>query len=98
MGIPVSGGRASSKAARSGRAAVQASGALSPRARMGRATVAAAVAGILYSSAMAAYAADDTPAAAAPTIPGQSTDSLQEVVVTANANQGVKKLDASYNI
>jgi hypothetical protein len=52
-------------------------------------SVAAAVAGILY-CAGSAYAADEQ--AAAPT-----TSSLDEIVVTASA-QGVKKLDASYNI
>jgi outer membrane receptor protein involved in Fe transport len=52
-------------------------------------SVAAAVAGILY-CAGSAYAADEQ--AAAPT-----TSALDEIVVTASA-QGVKKLDASYNI
>jgi outer membrane receptor protein involved in Fe transport len=59
-------------------------------------SVAAAVAGILYASAAGlAYAADQAaaPASAAPA----SGETLQEVVVTASA-QGVKKLDASYNI
>jgi outer membrane receptor protein involved in Fe transport len=52
-------------------------------------TLAAAVAGILY-CAGGAYAADEpAPAAAA--------SGLDEIVVTASA-QGVKKLDASYNI
>ena len=55
-------------------------------------TVAAAVAGILYGSSGVAYAQDTAPATAAP------EDNLQEVVVTANAANGVKKLDASYNI
>jgi len=41
-----------------------------------------------------AYAQEQTPAA--PVAP--AADSLQEVVVTANAQQGLKKLDASYNI
>jgi outer membrane receptor protein involved in Fe transport len=50
-------------------------------------SVAAAVAGILY-CAGSAYAADET----APAATG-----LDEIVVTASA-QGVKKLDASYNI
>ena len=31
-------------------------------------------------------------------MPGPSVDSLQEIVVTANAANGVKELDASYNI
>jgi outer membrane receptor protein involved in Fe transport len=52
--------------------------------------VAAAVAGILYGSGGAAYGQE-----AAKT--GSGAESLQEVVVTATA-QGVKKLDASYNI
>ena len=53
-------------------------------------TVAAAVAGILY-CAGGAYAADETPAAS------DEGNALNEIVVTASA-QGVKKLDASYNI
>jgi TonB dependent receptor/TonB-dependent Receptor Plug Domain len=54
--------------------------------------LAAAVAGVLY-CAGGAYAADEqTPAAASTT-----SNTLEEVVVTASA-QGVKKLDASYNI
>jgi outer membrane receptor protein involved in Fe transport len=58
-------------------------------------TVAAAVAGILYGVSGTAYAQDAAPA----TNGGGTTDeNLQEVVVTANAAQGVKKLDASYNI
>jgi len=52
-------------------------------------SVAAAVAGILY-CAGSAYAADEQAAATAPS-------SLDEIVVTASA-QGVRKLDASYNI
>jgi outer membrane receptor protein involved in Fe transport len=65
--------------------------------------VAAAVAGILSASfAGLAQAADAAPAdqgAAAPAANAASAggESLQEVVVTASA-QGVKKLDASYNI
>jgi outer membrane receptor protein involved in Fe transport len=54
-------------------------------------SLAAAVAGILY-CASGAYAADDQTTAAITT-----GDSLQEIVVTASA-QGVRKLDASYNI
>ncbi|HUX73267.1 MAG TPA: hypothetical protein VMV25_05165, partial [Steroidobacteraceae bacterium] len=53
-------------------------------------TVAAAVAGILYCAGGTAYAADQPDTAA-------GGNSLQEIVVTASA-QGVKKLDASYNI
>jgi outer membrane cobalamin receptor len=58
-------------------------------------TVAAAVAGILYGSSGAAWAqqAQEAAPASAPT-----NANLQEVVVTANAEQGVKKLDASYNV
>jgi outer membrane receptor protein involved in Fe transport len=52
--------------------------------------VAVAVAGILY-CAGGAYAADETPAAS------DESNALNEIVVTASA-QGVKKLDASYNI
>src|SRR6202790_3673973 len=62
-----------------------------PRARAAALnTVAAAVAGILY-CAGGAYAADETPAAS------DESNALNEIVVTASA-QGVKKLDASYNI
>ncbi len=52
-------------------------------------SVAAAVAGILY-CAGSAYAADEQVAAT-------TTSALDEIVVTASA-QGVRKLDASYNI
>jgi outer membrane receptor protein involved in Fe transport len=55
-------------------------------------SVAAAVAGILYCSG--AYAADETSTEAAKS----DTATLDEVVVTANASVGLKKLDASYNI
>ncbi len=54
-------------------------------------TLAVAVAGILCCAGTARAADDQTTAAAAP------SDQLQEVVVTASA-QGVKKLDASFNI
>ena len=57
----------------------------------GPGTLAAAVAGILY-CASGAYAADQE---AAPASTGGN--SLDEIVVTASA-QGVRKLDASYNI
>ena len=68
-----------------------------PWLRIGAAnTIAAAVAGILYASMAApAYAADQEQAPA--TGSASAGESLQEVVVTASA-QGVKKLDASYNI
>jgi outer membrane receptor protein involved in Fe transport len=56
-------------------------------------TVAAAVAGILYGGGGTALAQEAAPAAASAVAP----ESLQEVVVTASA-QGVKKLDASFNI
>ena len=54
-------------------------------------TLAVAVAGILCCAGTARAADEQTTAAAAP------NDSLQEIVVTASA-QGVRKLDASYNI
>ncbi len=54
-------------------------------------TLAVAVAGILCCAGTARAADEQTTAAAAP------SDSLQEIVVTASA-QGVRKLDASYNI
>jgi len=54
-------------------------------------TLAVAVAGILCCAGRAHAADDQTTAAAAP------NDTLQEVVVTASA-QGVRKLDASFNI
>jgi outer membrane receptor protein involved in Fe transport len=56
-------------------------------------TVAAAVVGILY-CASPNYAQAQAAAAAAP---ASETSALDEIVVTASA-QGVKKLDASYNI
>jgi len=66
-------------------------------------TIAATVAGILYGASGAAWAqqtqaqgqaaAQEAAPATAPTV-----GNLQEVVVTANAEQGVRKLDASYNI
>ncbi|MGB6602984.1 MAG: TonB-dependent receptor plug domain-containing protein [Steroidobacteraceae bacterium] len=83
-----------------------------PGRRIGATSVAAAVTGILYASvAGLAYAADgsgtatssatasgDQAAAASAAPAGPSTsESLQEVVVTATA-QSVRKLDASYNI
>src|SRR6202051_772980 len=62
-----------------------------PRARAAPLNpVPAAVAGILY-CAGGAYAADETPAVS------DESHALNEIVVTASA-QGVKKLDASYNI
>jgi outer membrane receptor protein involved in Fe transport len=62
-----------------------------PRASISLNALAAAVAGILY-CAGSAYAADEQAPAATTT-----GNSLDEIVVTASA-QGVKKLDASYNI
>ncbi len=98
MGMPVSGDRARVKHARSARSAAKAPissfSQLRRTPRIGAASVAAAVAGILYMTASAAYAAEETPTEAAPT----AGEGLQEVVVTANAAQGVRKLDASYNI
>ena len=61
---------------------------------LGANALAVAVAGILY-CAGSAYAADEQPPAAAATT--TTGNSLDEVVVTASA-QGVKKLDASYNV
>jgi outer membrane receptor protein involved in Fe transport len=61
--------------------------------RVAVSTLAAAVAGILYCSGPAFAQAVAQVAAA----PASETSSLDEVVVTASA-QGVKKLDASYNI
>ena len=60
--------------------------------RAGLNAVAAAVAGVLYCASSAPVLAADAAEAAAP----EAAD-LQEIVVTASA-QGVKKLDASYNI
>src|ERR1700689_4533332 len=54
-------------------------------------TLAVAVAGILY-CAGGAYAADEQT-----TAPSTTSNSLEEVVVTASA-QGVRKLDPSFNI
>lgn len=70
---------------------------VSPASLRSRATngVAAAVAGILYAAAGSAYAQDQQPPAEAAATPAAP---LQEVVVTANATQGIRKLDASYNI
>jgi outer membrane receptor protein involved in Fe transport len=63
-----------------------------PWLRVGAANgVAVAVAGILWGSGGAAYAQEQGAATSS------SSEALQEVVVTATA-QGVKKLDASYNI
>jgi outer membrane receptor protein involved in Fe transport len=62
-----------------------------------RPLIGAAVAAILYgATGSAVYAADQAAAPAAGTT-AASGETLQEVVVTATA-QGVKKLDASYNI
>jgi len=55
------------------------------------ASVAAAVAGILCAAGAPVYAQE---AAEAPA----SNDALSEVVVTANASSGIRKIDASYNI
>jgi len=60
--------------------------------RASKAGIAAAVAGILYGAAAPTHAQDNADGAPA------SRDDLSEVVVTANAAQGVRKLDASYNI
>jgi outer membrane receptor protein involved in Fe transport len=65
--------------------------------RAGGNALAAAVAGILYCATSAqVYAADAADTTAAAPAASESSD-LQEIVVTASA-QGVRKLDASYNI
>lgn len=61
-----------------------------PGPRIGAGTIAATVAGILWGTGGTAYAQQAAPA--------EPTGGLEEVVVTANAASGVKKLDASYNI
>ena len=69
-----------------------------PGFRVGAAnTVAAAVAGILYGSSGTAYAQAAAETAPVTAASAQTSESLQEVVVTATA-QSVKKLDASYNV
>ncbi len=91
--------RSSAPSVRLGAASWPALGLPDPRAIARGATVrglgvnalAVAVAGILCCAGTARAADDQTTAAAAP------SDQLQEVVVTASA-QGVRKLDASYNI
>jgi outer membrane receptor protein involved in Fe transport len=82
MNMPVSGGQARFNRMRRVRAAMKAPSV----------SVAAAVAGILFGAGAPAYAQQE--AAEAPA----SNDALSEVVVTANAGAGVKKIDASYNI
>ena len=71
---------------------------LPPIARSARLnSLAAAIAGILY-CASGAYAADEqTPAPTTTAAASTGGNSLEEIVVTASA-QGVRKLDASYNI
>jgi len=63
-----------------------------PGLRVGAGSIAAAVAGILWGTGGTAYAQEPAPAG------GEAAEALQEVVVTASAANGVKKLDASYNI
>ena len=64
--------------------------------KVGMNALAAAVAGILYCATGAqVYAADAADAAAAPA--AAESSELQEIIVTASA-QGVRKLDASYNV
>ncbi|HEV7612349.1 MAG TPA: TonB-dependent receptor plug domain-containing protein [Steroidobacteraceae bacterium] len=75
--------------ARAARPRAMISSAYAPRFASANA-LAVAMAGIL-SCAGGAYAADETPAAS------DEANALNEIVVTASA-QGVKKLDASYNI
>jgi hypothetical protein len=100
MGMPVSGGRA--RVERTRKARSMAKNPVASFAKMSRipstgGSVAAAVASILYGAGMPVYAQDQPAQPAAEEAP-TSGDSLQEVVVTANAAQGVRKLDASYNI
>ncbi|HWM70913.1 MAG TPA: TonB-dependent receptor plug domain-containing protein [Steroidobacteraceae bacterium] len=96
MGMSMTGGRARVERTHSARSATKASivsfSQLRRVPRIGSASVAAAVAGILCGAGAPVYAQEAAEAAPA------SSDTLQEVVVTANAAQGVKKLDASYNI
>jgi outer membrane receptor protein involved in Fe transport len=83
MNMPVSGDRARvTRTRQSG---------FATKAPIGSVSVAAAVAGILCGIGAPVYAQE---AAEAPA----SNDALSEVVVTANASGGVKKIDASYNI
>src|SRR3954469_25044545 len=82
MNMPMSGTRARTTRARRASSATRTSICGS---------VAAAVAGILCGVGAPVYAQE---AAEAPA----SNDALSEVVVTANAASGVKKIDASYNI
>jgi hypothetical protein len=68
-----------------------------PSLRLGASNcVAAAVAGILYGAGGSVHAQQAPQQVAEAPAPGG--ESLQEVVVTANAANGVRKLDASYNI
>ncbi len=82
MNMPVSGGPSRVHRTRRVRAAMKAPSV----------SVAAAVAGILFGAGAPAFAQQE--AAEAPA----SNDALSEVVVTANAGAGVRKIDASYNI
>ena len=96
MPMQVSGCRTRVKRARAALTATKASIVSVPLPRhspcIGGATVAAVVAGILCGVGAPVHAQEAAEAAPA------GNDALQEVVVTANAAQGVRKLDASYNI
>jgi outer membrane receptor protein involved in Fe transport len=83
---------------RRGRIAQTPQSTLQPISRSARLnSLAAAIAGILY-CASGAYAADEqTTAPATSAAASTGSNSLEEVVVTASA-QGVRKLDASFNI
>jgi hypothetical protein len=88
--------------ARKSKSSVSQPGVELPRGpRLSAATcVAAAVAGILYAAACSSAYAQQTKVASAAdeNAPAAPPSALEEVVVTANAQAGVRKLDASYNI
>ena len=104
--MPMKTNRMSGKSLRSGRLASIPTQSLIAASRSGgarAASVAAVVAGILGAAAFAApaHAQTATPSAAPPggqnIGSAQTSQTLQEVVVTATATQ-VRKLDASYNV
>jgi outer membrane receptor protein involved in Fe transport len=98
MGIQMSGCRARVKRTRRARSVTTAPivsfSHLRRMQRIGSVSVAAAVASVLYGVGAPVYAQAQEANEAGPT----GGESLSEVVVTANASQNVKKLDASYNI
>src|SRR5258707_194863 len=65
--------------------------------RAGVSAVAAAVAGILSCATGAQVYAADAADTATTAPPASESSDLQEIIVTASA-QGVRKLDASYNV